>query len=119
MSDYRWGTGIKSQNRNRDNRGTYAARTLVTAKGALQRFQRTASCFYCQACDKMCSVIGISNHIVEAPNSVTYDVTLACGHSRGVMQAVKRYRKQREEFEPQATAQAKMAGQTLTEESET
>ena len=112
MSDYRWGTGIKSQNRNRDNRGTYAARTLVTAKGALQRFQRTASCFYCQACDKMCSVIGISNHIVEAPNSVTYDVTLACGHSRSVTQAVKRNGKARQEFESQTA-------QTSTEESET
>src|SRR5437879_3338110 len=104
MSHFGFHTGQKSDHHNRDNRGTYAARVLVTAKGALMRFKRMGTMFLCPACDSMCSVIGISNHIVEAPNSVTYDVTLACGHSRSVTQAVKRNGKARQEFESQ-TAQ--------------
>src|SRR5438034_10091297 len=87
---YQWGSGIKSIHNNRNSHGTYAARPLLTARGALQRFKRMGTKFLCNQCGLLGDVIGISNHFVEGPNSVSYEVTLACNHSRNSTLAVKR-----------------------------
>ena len=79
MSDFGFHTGQKSDHHNRDNRGMYKQRALLTARGALQRFQPQRVMFSCPICSQMASPVKVDNHIVEGPNSVTYLVALFCG----------------------------------------